>query len=98
MTIALTTWEKAISIERENWSSLLVTVELPTAFSTMGDIIHHHIICFKNVHIYEHRQWFKIIYGQLTDALPIVILKNLNMFYRISSQMMIYNMCFIDVT
>lgn len=99
MTIALTTWKKAIPIERENWFSLLVIVELLTAFSIFGDIINHqHIICFKKVHIFDHRQWLRIICGQLTDTLAIIILKHVKMLCRISIQMNIYNICFIDAT
>lgn len=77
----------------------LVIVELLTAFPILGDIINHqHIICFEKVHILEHRSWLRVIYGQLTDALPIIISKNVNMFCGISVQMSIYNICFTDAT
>ena len=38
MTIVLTTWEKAILIERENGSPVLVILVM---FSIWGDIINH---------------------------------------------------------
>lgn len=50
------------------------------------------------VHIFKHRQWLGVICGQVTDALPIVILKNVNKLCRISVQESIYIISFTNAT
>lgn len=64
-----------------------------------GDIINQPTYYFLlKVHIFKHRQWLWVTCAQITDALPIMIFKNVNKLCRIPVQENIYNIGFTNAT